>query len=72
MFSTYIYHFYSTKVYIPPGGTIHLCREKLRDKDNDNAEVSREDAGRGERWKDIIDRVASRTLGGHTHTHRLL
>ena len=44
-----------------------MCREKLRNNDNDNAEVSREDAGRGERWKDIIDRVASRTLGG-THT----
>ena len=44
-----------------------MCREKLGNNDNDNAEVSREDAGRGERWKDIIDRVASRTLGGHTH-----
>ena len=45
-----------------------MCREKLRNNDNDNDKVSREDAGRGERWKDIIDRVASRTLGGHTHT----
>ena len=45
-----------------------MYREKLRDNNNDHAEVSREHAGRGERWKDIIDRVASRTLGGHTHT----
>ena len=45
-----------------------MCREKLRNNDNDNAEVSREEAVQGERWKDIIDRVASRTLGGHTDT----
>ena len=64
----HIFHFYSTKVYIPPGGTIHVCREKLSNNDNDNAEVRREEAVQGERWKDIIDRVASRTLGGHTDT----
>ena len=45
-----------------------MCREKLGNNYNDNAEVSREDAGRGERWKDIIDRGASRTLGGHPDT----